>query len=136
MKSARSRSRRRLNSSLPPVASHEGRSLFRRLLVESLEERRVLATLTWVGDVPGQETLWGAVDGTNTNWSGNALPADNDTLVFDGNGATFDLINDIAGLDNLNLVFTDAIAAEDYSISGNTLGLKATGIASTVTVGT
>jgi hypothetical protein len=134
MKSPRSSARRRSVSS---SRLNRDRALFRRLLVESLEERRVLATLTWVGDVPGagNNVLWGAEDGGDTNWSGDALPADGDTLVFDGTGATFALTNDIAGLENITLQFTDAVAANDYSIAGNAIGLAAAGITSNVTTG-
>ncbi len=96
-----------------------------------------MATLTWVGDVPGagNNVLWGANNAGNTNWSGNVLPADGDTLVFDGTGATFALTNDIAGLDNITLQFTDAVAG-DYSIAGDAIGLAAAGITSNVTTGT
>jgi hypothetical protein len=138
MKSSHSSARRSPNH--PSHKSSRDRALFRRLLVESLEERRVLATLTWVGDVPGagNNVLWGANNAGNTNWKdeadADALPADGDTLVFDGSGATFALTNDIANLDNLTLQFTDAVAG-DYSIAGNTIGLAAAGITSNVTAG-
>src|SRR5262245_49883748 len=55
----------------------------RRLLLEPLEDRRVMAILTWVGDV---DANWNSNVLGNTNWSGDVLPADGDQLNFAGAG--------------------------------------------------
>src|SRR5713226_5623676 len=51
-----------------------------QLRLEELEPRLLLATLTWTGALNAN---WNdGTAGVLTNWSGNALPKNNDTLIF------------------------------------------------------
>ena len=105
----------------------------RRLRLESLEARRVLATLFWQGDV---STDWSAVGnwaddiaGTDT---GN-VPDGDDVLVFDDNTGdfnSFDANNDIVGLTGIEIEINDSSAAFDFTLGGpQSVGLGAAGIA-------
>ena len=85
-------------------------------VIERLEDRSLLATITWVGDVSGN---WNGNSAGNTNWSGDVLPTDGDTLVFDGTGANFTQVNDTTAANSYTLQFT----AGGYSISGASITL-------------
>ena len=52
------------------------------------------ATLTWLGTLG---TSWSTTTGGTSNWSGNAVPANGDTLVFTG-GSNLNTSNDLSGL--------------------------------------
>ncbi|NBW97284.1 MAG: hypothetical protein EBR28_11275 [Planctomycetia bacterium] len=52
------------------------------------------ATLTWLGTLG---TSWSTTSGGTSNWSGNAVPANGDTLVFTG-GSNLNTSNDLSGL--------------------------------------
>ena len=99
----------------------------RRLLLESLEGRSLLAVWTWVGD---QDANWNTDSAGDTNWSGDALPADGDTLIFAG-AAPGALNNDTAAGNSYTLQFT----ATGYTIGGNSITLDNAGTDISDTVG-
>src|SRR5687768_7661172 len=77
-----------------------------RPAAELLEPRTLFATLTWVGDV---DANWGTRVNGNSNWSGNALPQNGDSLVFNATAQQFaSNTNDIAGL-SLNSIRLDDV---------------------------
>jgi autotransporter-associated beta strand protein len=84
--------------------------------IECLEDRSVPATLTWVGD---QDANWNTNNAGNTNWSGDALPASGDTLVFAG-AAVGTLTNNTTAGNVYALQFT----ADGYTITGNAITLN------------
>jgi fibronectin-binding autotransporter adhesin len=92
----------------------------RRVLFEPLEQRTLLATLTWVGDV---DANWNTNSAGNTNWDTNTLPGDGDTLLFNGGGANFIQTNDTTVGNSYTLQFT----AGGYTISGNSIALDNSG---------
>lgn len=108
----------------------------RRLLwgLEQLEDRRVMASLTWQGDVPAVPLpQWnGGVDTINTNWSGNALPADGDTLIFPVGPLLTASTNDTAAGNSYTLQITGGT----YLLSGNSILLDNAGPDVVVTGGT
>src|SRR5947208_906744 len=53
------------------------RSSFRRLQIETLEDRRLLAVVNWDGGGDGKEWL------DRFNWTGDALPGGADDVVID-----------------------------------------------------
>ena len=90
----------------------------RRSFFETLEDRSLMATLTWDGG--------GAADNFNDplNWDNagaNQLPVSNDTLVFSGI-APATITNDIAAGTTFALQFT----AGGYTITGNSINLNQT----------
>lgn len=115
------------------------RLLHRRLLGhESLEDRRVLTTLFWQGDVDNSFSTAGnwntAQDGTGSDQA----PVDMDVLVFDTNTvgiASFTPNNDIVGLANVEIQIVDDSAANAFTIGGNGVTLAAAGITRTGTDG-
>jgi len=97
------------------------RSEMARLQPERLEDRIVLATLTWTGDV---DNLWNSgTDGVDTNWDTNMLPQDGDTLVFPTGAANQTNTNDTTGGNSYTLEFTGGT----YTISGNQITLDNAG---------
>jgi autotransporter-associated beta strand protein len=84
--------------------------------VEGLEDRRLLALLTWVGEV---DKHWNTEFLGITNWDTNTLPQDGDTLVFPLLAFRYDLVNDTPTGNSYSLVFTGL----GYSISGNSITL-------------
>ncbi len=121
----RSRSRQHQRRSF--LAQHKSAAqprFSRRLTMESLEERRVLATLTWEGDVGAN---WNdGTAGVDTNWisaGAQVLPASGDTLVFPGGaGNTVNNNNTTAG-NSYILQVTGA----GYQIGGNSITLNLAG---------
>ena len=101
----------------------------RKAFFEPLEERSLLATLNWVGDV---DANWNTNSAGNTNWNTNTLPADGDTLIFDGTGANFVQNNDTPALNSYTLQFT----AGGYTIGGNPITLDNAGTDISSTAGT
>lgn len=110
--------------------------------MESLEARRVLATLFWQGDAAN--TNWG----TAGNWADDlagtdtgALPANGDTLVFNTNTtgfASFTANNNLAGLTGIDIQIVDDSGAGDFTIGGvSAVSLSGSGITNGgTTVGT
>jgi autotransporter-associated beta strand protein len=92
----------------------------RRCCFESLEERRCHATLTWVGDI---DRNWFTATAAGTNWSGDRLPADGDTLEFSGSTPGAMVNNSPAG-NSYSLRFQ----AAGYAISGNPITLDNPGV--------
>ncbi|QDU27939.1 Hemolysin, chromosomal [Anatilimnocola aggregata] len=93
----------------------------RRTLFEQLEDRAVLAaTLTWVGDV---DSNWATNSGGNTNWSGNSLPADGDTLVFDISGSNLTQVNNTTAGNSYTLQYSSG----GYVLTGNSIALNNSG---------
>lgn len=96
----------------------------RRLKVQRLEERSLLATLVWVGDA---SVNWNDNLSGNTNWDRvdvaqtNVLPAPGDTLIFSAVGANRANVNNTGAGTNYILQFTDS----GYSISGDRIALGA-----------
>jgi fibronectin-binding autotransporter adhesin len=93
-----------------------------RPLIDEMEPRVLPATLTWTGIV---DANWndGTV-GVSTNWSGNALPATGDTLIFAAGAANLTNVNNTTANNNYLLQFTGSA----YSVSGNAIGLTGLGI--------
>jgi|GEM_PF-5940470 len=89
--------------------------------LEALEDRSVPAILTWVGD---QDANWATDNDGDTNWSGDALPASGDTLIFAGAGhrRVGILNNDTTAGNTYALQFT----ADGYTIDGNGITLDQT----------
>src|SRR5580704_17633711 len=90
--------------------------------VEEMEPRVVFATLTWTGVV---DANWNS--GTarvSTNWSGNALPATGDTLVFAAGAANLANVNNTTANNNYILQFTGGA----YSVSGNAIDVAGAGV--------
>ena len=92
--------------------------------IEQLEERRVLASLSWQGDIPGSPPAfipqWNAgVPGTNTNWTTNAQPADGDQLTFPV-GPLLTVANNDTTLNNS---YTLELTGGTYALSGNAITL-------------
>ena len=86
------------------------------MFLESLEQRSLMATLTWVGD---QDLNWATNNTGNTNWSGDALPASGDTLIFAG-AAVGTLNNNTAANNVYGLQFT----AGGYTVTGAAINLN------------
>ena len=101
----------------------------RRAFFETLETRSLLATLTWVGDIDGN---WASGSVGNSNWSGDALPASGDTLIFDGTGANFTQTNTTTAGNSYSLQFT----AGGYTVGGNAISLSNVGSDVISTAGT
>ncbi|MCA9248489.1 MAG: hypothetical protein KDA42_15295, partial [Planctomycetales bacterium] len=93
---------------------------------EPLEDRRVLATFTWQGDVSN--------DFSNAdNWEEAAAPTagTDHTLIFNTGTPGFNSFapnNDIAGLTGITIEIVDNNAGFDFTIGGNAIGLAAAGI--------
>ncbi len=87
----------------------------RRVLFEPLEQRALLATLTWVGDV---DANWNTNSIGNTNWDTNTLPADGDTLIFSGI-TNLTQNNDTPAGNSYTLQFN----AGGFTINGNAITL-------------
>ncbi|MEY3173127.1 MAG: Hemolysin, chromosomal, partial [Planctomycetota bacterium] len=86
---------------------------------EVLEDRVLPAVLSWVGDV---NNMWSSSDGANTNWSGDAMPADGDSLTFDGTAAgTLD--NGFAAGTSFSMTFNTG----GYTITGESIRLDNSG---------
>ena len=86
--------------------------------VEHLEDRRLLSTLTWVGDLATNGWADGT-DAVDTNWDTDALPNDGDTLIFPaGAGQTANVNNTTVG-NRYALQFTGG----GYAITGNAIDL-------------
>ncbi|NOX54840.1 MAG: hypothetical protein GXP27_10460, partial [Planctomycetes bacterium] len=108
---------------------------------EVLEDRTLLATLYWQGDV---DTNWSTAGNWNTLQDGTGLdqaPANNDTLVFDNSTtglANFTSNADIS-LTGITIQIVDADVTNDFTIQSNagvTIGLAAAGITNNQTSGT
>ncbi|MGV2342097.1 MAG UNVERIFIED_CONTAM: autotransporter-associated beta strand repeat-containing protein [Planctomycetaceae bacterium] len=82
---------------------------------ESLEERVLPASFSWVGDV---NNSWSANVGGNTNWSGDAIPASGDSLVFNGSSAGT-LENNFPADSSFSMTFNTG----GYTITGQTIQL-------------
>ncbi len=88
-------------------------------------------TLHWIGGSGANGNLWSVA----ANWLEDAAPASGDTLVFDTTTAGFvlanngyDPVNDMAGLTNLSLILNDTSGTTNFNLTGNAIGLSATGI--------
>src|SRR5438128_8056158 len=86
------------------------KTLCRRLLLESLENRLAPATHTWSG--AGINNNWSL----DSNWSGGSPGTDqNPVLVFPAGAAQLASINDLNSLAVQSITFS----GNDYLISGN-----------------
>jgi len=99
--------------------------------LEGLEDRRLLATLAWEGDLAFNTGLDGFLDSASgdTNWVGDVLPASGDTLVFPGTTSSFFATNDSTAGTNYVLEFTGA----GFQISGNAISISGTGVSDSST---
>ena len=85
----------------------------RRLFLERLEERSLLATLTWDGS---NSALWSDA----ANWVGDVAPATGDDLFFPSGAANLTNNNDLlAGTSFNTILFTGG----GYNITGNAISL-------------
>ena len=83
--------------------------------IEKLEDRSLLATVTWDGG--GLDNHWTTAD----NWVGNVAPVAGDSLTFPAGAARLANTNDFAsGTDFVSINFTGA----GYSLGGNALVLS------------
>ncbi len=110
---------KKIRKSLGRLASFGG--WMRKPSLEFLEERRVLSTLTWVGDV---DANWNTDNAGDTNWNTNTLPADGDTLVFPAGAANINNNNDTTAGNSYILQFTGT----NYTVSGNAITLDLPGV--------
>ncbi|WP_254512258.1 autotransporter-associated beta strand repeat-containing protein [Anatilimnocola floriformis] len=85
----------------------------RRLFLERLEERAVLATMTWDGS---SSALWSDA----ANWVGDIAPAAGDELFFPAGAANLTNTNDLAAGTTFNTVL---FTGSGYNISGNAITL-------------
>jgi hypothetical protein len=101
-----------------------GRKLQPATACESLEPRRLLAILTWVGDV---DANWGTNVAGNTNWSPNAIPTVGDRLIFPA-GAPRVSNNNLGNL-SLSQISINGVGAGNrrYEIGGNAASINSTG---------
>ncbi|NOX55003.1 MAG: hypothetical protein GXP27_11320, partial [Planctomycetes bacterium] len=109
--------------------------------VETLEDRTLLSTLYWQGDV---DTAWSTAGNWNTAQDGTGsdqAPTDGDTLVFDT--STVGLASFVSSADlsvtGITIQVVDADAGNDFTIqsdAGVTIGLAAAGITNNQTAGT
>ncbi|MCA9153969.1 MAG: autotransporter-associated beta strand repeat-containing protein, partial [Planctomycetales bacterium] len=87
----------------------------RRLLFESLEDRRMLASRVWDGG--GTDNNWS----TAANWQGDVAPLAGDDLIFPDSAAHKTNFNDLAAGTRFNtLQFTGS----GYAITGNPIQLQ------------
>lgn len=107
------------------------RRRMRRLLFEGLEERALLATVTWDGG--GTNDNWSMA----ANWVGNVAPANGDSLVFDTatpGVARFMNNNDLSGLSLGSISINDTSPTSNFRLDGNGItlngGLTVSGYAS------
>lgn len=111
----------RAHSSLRKLRHHQDAAFRQRKhLFEPLEERSLLATLTWVGDI---DANWAAGSLGNSNWSGDLLPVSGDTLIFAG-AAPGTLNNNTTAGNAYTLQFT----AGGYIVTGNAISLTNAGV--------
>ncbi len=103
----------------------------RRLRVECLEARRVLATLFWQGDV---DTDWSTVGNWADDIAGTdtgSTPANDDVLIFNTNTVDFNSFtadNNIAGLSGIEIQIVDDSAGGDFTLGGAvSVGVSTTG---------
>jgi trimeric autotransporter adhesin len=120
-KSSRKKSRKSPGGGLLGRAGHG------RLAFESLEHRRVLATLTWTGATDGN---WS----TATNWSTSAMPSNNDALVFPAGASHLANTDDLAGLTVSSLSFSGTSGG--YTLAGADPLTVSSGISASNTAGT
>ena len=101
----------------------------RGLFFESLEDRRLLTTFTWIG--AGGDGNWG----TTANWSDGVAPTGSThTLIFSTanvTGTHTRTNNDIAGLTDITVQVTDSSTTANFTLAGNDLGLSAVGLSHT-----
>jgi autotransporter-associated beta strand protein len=93
--------------------------------IEALEDRLLLATLHWQGDV---QASWSNA----ANWLESAAPANGDLLVFDSTttgfnaapgGTGFHSVNDLT-LSDVRLSLVNESSSDGFDLSGNSLTLK------------
>ena len=103
----RSRSSRRLGHNGTHLASRRfahadaTRTRLRRLMIESLEQRVVLATVTWTGGAGN--LVWT----TSGNWDSGALPGAGDDVVIPDLGQASVTYNNIFGATTFNSLVSD-----------------------------
>ena len=83
----------------------------RRLFLERLEDRSLLATMVWDGG--GADNKWT----TAANWVGDVAPQQDDNLVFQFGGVQHTNVNDYANGTRFRSV---TVSAANYSISQDT----------------
>ena len=121
-----------LASALRRRAHRKHRENRRQLLVEFLEDRRMLTTYTWIG--AGADGNWN----TGGNWQGDSAPAGSGhTLVFNtdnlGIGARYATNNNISDLTDITIQIEDSDSepGADFSLSGISVGLSVEGLTNT-----
>jgi RHS repeat-associated protein len=88
----------------------------RKMIFESLEDRQLMATMTWDGG--GADGNWT----TAANWATNVAPTAGDDLVFTGNVRTTNNNNFAAGTTFNSITFN--ASAGNFTISGNQITLN------------
>jgi fibronectin-binding autotransporter adhesin len=97
----------------PVSTKGQRQSRFRRLLLEPLEARHLLAVRIWDGDFGGN---WGDA----ANWVGDVAPVAGDDLVFPASAANKSTTNDLTAGTRFNTI---QIQGSGYDISGNAIEL-------------
>lgn len=99
----------------------------RRIFLEQLEERSLLAVMTWEG---GSGNLWS----TAANWVGDVTPQAGDDLVFPAGAASLSNSNDLGAGVRFNTIL---IQGSGYNITGDAIellgGLTANNVSGTNT---
>lgn len=94
---------------------------------ESLEARRVLATLTWIGGTDGN---WS----TAANWDTATVPTTGDALIFPAGASHLANTDDLAGLTVSSITFNGASGG--YTLAGTNALTVSAGINASNTAGT
>jgi fibronectin-binding autotransporter adhesin len=86
----------------------------RRMFLEQLEQRSLLAVLMWDGEAGAQ---WSNA----ANWTGDVAPAAGDDLVFPTSAISFTSTNDLPAGTRFNTIL---LQGNSYSITGNAIELS------------
>ena len=97
------------------------------LAFESLEDRRVLAALTWTGGTDGN---WS----TAANWSTATVPTTGDSLIFPAGAAHLANTDDLAGLTVSSITFNGTSGG--YTLAGTDALTVSSGVNASNTAGT
>jgi len=95
---------------------------YRRLLVEPLEDRRLLALSVWDGMPDSGGAPANANWTTAANWVGDVAPSPGNDLVFPADALVLNAVNDFAAGTPFGEIL---IRGSGYTLAGNRIGLLA-----------